>query len=100
MILCPNCECEITNHHKFCSQSCSTIFNNKIRGPRSEETKRKISLTLLRKHVNRKRTDDEILKAKVSAQKVGKKLKDQAERNLLLEPFETLKFERIRKRVY
>jgi hypothetical protein len=52
---CKRCNCEFTklisSSQVFCSSSCSTIFNNKIKGPRLEETKLKISNTLKSKVV-------------------------------------------------
>src|SRR5690606_911182 len=47
---CPNCDYLIPfekRFNKFCSKKCSVIFTNKQRGPRSEETKRKISKTCI-----------------------------------------------------
>lgn len=44
---CLNCNKD-TKNPKFCSKSCSATYNNKKRGKRREETKRKISETLLK----------------------------------------------------
>ena len=43
---CKQCGKQIANHKTFCNSSCAAIFNNKERGARSEETKRKIGQTL------------------------------------------------------
>jgi len=40
--------------NSFCSSKCSAIYNNKIRGTRSNETKKKISLSLMGKKTTRK----------------------------------------------
>lgn len=44
---CKNCGKEIFGNKKFCSQSCAASYNNKARGERSEETKNKISESLI-----------------------------------------------------
>lgn len=44
-IKCINCS-KLTKNSKFCSSSCSATFINKLRGPKSEEFKRKVSLKL------------------------------------------------------
>ena len=43
---CPTCGCLIPKNKKFCGLSCSATYNNKKRGPRSEETKEKIGNSL------------------------------------------------------
>lgn len=44
---CLNCGAEISRERKFCSKSCAASYNNKKRGKRSNETKSKISLSLI-----------------------------------------------------
>jgi len=48
---CKNCEEDFIIHkgnklNVFCSMSCSTTFNNKLRGKPTDETKQKVSLSL------------------------------------------------------
>lgn len=43
---CPRCNKTFYSNNKFCSSSCAVIFTNKNRGPRSEETKAKISTSV------------------------------------------------------
>ena len=43
---CKYCGKQIANHKTFCNTSCAASFNNRSRGSRSEETKRKISESL------------------------------------------------------
>jgi hypothetical protein len=48
---CKNCQKlfkPTTGRKTFCGQSCSTSFTNRLRGPRSEETKNRISKSLRR----------------------------------------------------
>lgn len=42
---------------KFCGRSCSTTYNNRLNGPKREETKRKISETLKNYNKNNKKTN-------------------------------------------
>lgn len=45
---CSNCGKELkSSQRKFCSQSCSTSYTNKIKGKRKDETKKKISNSLI-----------------------------------------------------
>jgi hypothetical protein len=47
--LCTNCECSLEyekKNNKFCSNSCATSYNNRIRGKRSDKTKKQISSTV------------------------------------------------------
>ena len=50
---CKYCGKEIPRTNKFCNNSCAASYNNKKRGARSEETKRKISESV-RKYVIKK----------------------------------------------
>ena len=49
-MICPNCQIE-HNKPKFCGNSCSASYNNKLR-IRSQESKSKTSNTLKEKHRN------------------------------------------------
>lgn len=55
-VYCLNCDEEITGKDrftkKFCSQSCAASYNNKHRGPITEEQKKKISETLLKNNAD------------------------------------------------
>ena len=42
---CKECKSHIHHNKLFCNTSCSAIFNNKLRPPTSDETKKKISLS-------------------------------------------------------
>lgn len=47
-MICPNCQNPITKkYNKFCGSACAASFNNKNRAPRSSESKRKTSDTIL-----------------------------------------------------
>jgi len=47
---CLNCEKELLKEkNKFCSSSCAASFNNKLRKPRTEESKKKVSESLKNK---------------------------------------------------
>lgn len=45
----------VSGQKKFCSLSCAATYNNLKRGPRSEEIKKKISNTLIKKYSNDQR---------------------------------------------
>lgn len=48
---CLNCGKQLSGWQtKFCCKSCAATYNNKLRGPMSEETKEKIKNTLLEKY--------------------------------------------------
>lgn len=48
---CKNCGKSLTGWQvKFCCRSCAASYNNRLRGPMSEETKKKIKNTLLEKY--------------------------------------------------
>lgn len=49
--ICLNCGKPLSGWQtKFCCKSCAATYNNKLRGPMSEETKEKIKNTLLEKY--------------------------------------------------
>lgn len=49
--ICLNCGKPLSGWQtKFCCKSCAATYNNKLRGPMSEETKEKIKKTLLEKY--------------------------------------------------
>jgi len=50
---CKFCGKQIENHKTFCNSSCAASFNNKERGNHSEETKIKISNSLLGRKTGR-----------------------------------------------
>ena len=52
---CMNCGKELNSEqYKFCSNSCSATYNNKLRGPMSDETKSKIRNSLKKLYPNSK----------------------------------------------
>lgn len=54
-VCCLNCGKELNSKQfKFCSNSCSATYNNKLRGPMSDETKSKISNSLKLLYLNSK----------------------------------------------
>jgi len=66
-------EYEKRNENKFCNSSCASKFNNKNR-THSEETKRKISISLLNRHVNKQNNNKScIITNKYNICKVCKK---------------------------
>ena len=58
-VYCKNCGKEITGKNRFrkifCSSSCAASYNNKQRGPLSNEQKNKIRETLLKKQKENKK---------------------------------------------
>lgn len=52
--ICLNCGKIIPKHRKFCSQSCAASYNNRNRGGLSNETKQKISETLIKANSEKK----------------------------------------------
>lgn len=56
---CPGCGKVIGDAKKYCSQSCSTKHTNKLRGPRTPETRQKISSAIAKFNaINAKPTND------------------------------------------
>ena len=55
---CKNCGKQIRSGKKFCCQSCATTYNNVKRGKRSEETKKKISKSLIKKNADTHRNGE------------------------------------------
>lgn len=50
---CKHCGKQIDDYKTFCNSSCAASFNNKARGSRSEDTKRKISESLKKREAER-----------------------------------------------
>jgi hypothetical protein len=49
MIICQKCEKEILNkQNKFCSRSCAATFNNKLRSPRTRDSRIKTAKSLIK----------------------------------------------------
>lgn len=95
-------ECgQLTANPKYCSSSCAAKYNNKNRGSRSEETKKKISESIIAYNISIGKINHPTLvkKNKSTVAKITKALKISLEEKILLVDFNSLKFERIRKRV-
>jgi len=88
--------------NRFCSSSCSARSNNLARGERSDETRDRISKSVKAYNISIGRIvcDKPIKERSEIVKKVVNKLKLTTEEKLLSEDFESLKFERIRKRVF
>ena len=69
--ICLNCQDIISyekRNNKFCSNSCAATHNNKKRGPRTIESKKKTLLTLLARNAKSKKQNNENKKPKVVTQ--------------------------------
>ncbi|WP_416470226.1 HNH endonuclease [Salmonella enterica] len=88
---CLNCNTE-TKNEKFCSRSCRAIYNNKNRTV-SQETKDKISNSLKGRDYTPSQTQLEHLR------NVHKMWCDEQTEKLLSSEFESLSYERMRKRI-
>lgn len=100
IVHCQQCSKETANL-KFCSSSCAATFNNKRRGPRTEITKKKISQSLKQSEKQKKQfTPDRRRQISENSKRVAEKLKSKYDENLLLIPFDQLKFDRLRRRVF
>lgn len=56
-LVCTTSFVQRSSSQKFCSNSCAAVFNNKERGPRSADTKQRISTSVLTTLVNRVDSD-------------------------------------------
>jgi predicted nucleic acid-binding Zn ribbon protein len=62
---CLNCNKELkSSQTKFCSSSCAASYNNKLRGPRTEETKNKIREAIKLRYPDKKQKSDSSVKTK------------------------------------
>lgn len=112
---CLNCLVN-TKNPKFCSKSCAAIHNNKKRSGCINKDKTKVVICAcgnefeinIRTSISKsvcsqckfKKTKKHIRAIDLRISSITNNLKKKTESNLLLVPFETLKFERIRLRVF
>lgn len=64
---CLCCDKLIKSGKKFCSSSCAAKYNNKLRAPRSEESRRKTSASLIEHYLRDKQQGKRVLKIKNGA---------------------------------
>lgn len=102
---CERCNCIIDYDRKtnrFCSSSCSASVNNKNRSELTDVTRQKISdaIKAYNIKIGRNVNDKPIKDRSEIVKKVVNKLKMTSDEKILSAKFETLKFEKIRKRVF
>lgn len=88
--------------NKFCSSSCAASTNNENRSELTDETRQKISDAVKAHYIKigKNVTNKPIKNRSEIIKRVVNELKLTADEKLLCADFETLKFERIRKRVF